>query len=249
MKKHAQQVAAWGKLLGLCNTLGDSYKPSKDSMKGTALENLLHESENQVTAVHKAEAVLANAISERQQAFHQLPFIGTRVVNALEALGPPLEHLNNVNRIRKRFRTQALYTSRGTAQESSPGGQAGQTNGGTENSSETVSRKRAQGDLNSKIDNMQLLINHLENGPPYATSEDDITIEGLKQFLVALRQKNETVLQAQRELQQTKLKRDEMLYGKNGMHNIARMVKRYVHSVYGFKSPQFKTISKIKFKK
>jgi exonuclease VII small subunit len=237
MKKHTQQVAAWGKLLGHCNTFGDSYKPSKDSMKRTALEALLNESENQITAVHNAETFLVRTINERREAFRQLPFIGTRVVVALEATGASPDRVNEVNTIRKRFRRQAL-PKKDVARNAVPAPEEA-----------PKKRKIPHGDFNSKVDNLELLISQLENGPPYAPEEEDIAITGLKQFLAKLKQCNETVAQAQLQLHVAKGKRNELLYGKDGIYHLARLVKRYVHSVYGFKSTQFKTIRKIKFQK
>jgi hypothetical protein len=238
MKKHANQVAAWGKLLGHCNALGDSYKPSKDSMKGTALEHLLHESENQVEAVHKAEAVLANAISDRQHAFRTLPSVATRVYNALEAQRPTPEYLAAVNRIRKRFSAQTLYTGR----DAIPRNEG-------EPASDKPVRKRTYGDFNSRIDNLQLLIEYLENASHYAPLEEDLSIAGLKQLLSTMQQKHEAVTEASLALQEAKVKCNEMLYGPNGMHELAQLIKKYVHSVYGYSSTQFKTIRKIKFEK
>ena len=245
MKKHAEQVAAWGKLLGHCNALGNSYQPIKDSMKSTAMENLLDESVNQIEAVHNAETSLVTAITERQQAFERLPIIGTRVVKALEAADASPEHIFDVNTIRKRFRYQAL-PKRVTAQKVSPGGQAGQTENAADPSPPA---RRTYGDFNSRIDNLQLLILQLENGPAYEPAEIDISIESLKQLLADLVARHEIVAQAQLQLYMAKAKRNELLYSRSGIYHIAKMVKNYIHSVYGFKSREFKTIRKIKFQK
>jgi hypothetical protein len=244
MKKHANQVAAWGKLLGHCNALGDSYKPGKDSMKGTALENLLAESVNQVEAVHIAETFLRTAITDRQEAFIKLPFIGTRVVGALEALGASLEQINDVNAFRKRFRYQSP-PKEVTARNAIPGGQAG--NPGAEDPPTSVKRKLPYGDFESKIDNFQLMINQLENITDYAPAQADIAIPGLKQFLAVLKQRHEAVAQAQLQLHLARTKRNELLYGRNGMYTISRMVKKYFQSTYGFQSIEFRTVRKIKF--
>ena len=244
MKKHAEQVAAWGKLLGHCNALGNSYQPIMNSIKSAAMENLLDESVSQIEAVHNAETLLVNAISERQKAFSILPFIGTRVVKALEATAASPERVFDVNMIRKRFRYQALPKGV-TALKATPGGQAGQTESAADPS--PPAQRRTYGDFNSKIDNLRLLIFQLENGSPYQPAEKDISIEGLRQLLANLVARHEIVAQAQLQLYLAKAKRNELLYSRNGMYNLSKMVKKYILSVYGFKSIMFKTVSKIKF--
>jgi hypothetical protein len=245
MKKHAEQVAAWGKLLGHCNALGDSYKPSKESVNRAAMENLLNESVKQVETVHNAETFLANAITERQEAFSKLPIIGTRVVQALEANGASLERVNDVNAIRKRFRPKR--TGRAIPSETS-GKLAAQINGDTDSLRKAAHTVRHL-DFHSKVDNLQLLINQLENGAAYATSLADISIEGLKQLLASLKQHNEKVAQAHLQLHLARKKRDELLYSTNGMHTMSRMVKKYFLSAYGFNSTEAKMVRKIKFKR
>jgi hypothetical protein len=67
--------------------------------------------------------------------------------------------------------------------------------------------------------------------------------------LAVLEQRHEVVAQAQLQLHLAKTKRNELLYGRNGMYAISRMVKKYFQSTYGFQSIEFKTVRKIKFEK
>src|SRR5687767_4027669 len=106
MKTHTNQVAAWGKLLGHCNALGATFNPSKESMKSTALTNLLTEAQKSIQAVHNAHNDLVDAINVRNRAFDKLPYLGTRIIGALEASGASPDHIADVNRIRLRFRYQ-----------------------------------------------------------------------------------------------------------------------------------------------
>ena len=246
MKKHIKQVAAWGKLSGLCNALGDAYRPSKESMKSTAMENLLTASQVQIAAVQNAETFLSNAITERKAVFDQIPALATRVIGALEATGASLERINDVNVIRKRFRYQAL-PKEAIALKVSAGGQAAPGNADAGNNS--AKHSITYGDFANKLSNFDLFISQLEKGAPYEPMEEDLTIAGLKTFSQTLKQKHEQVAQAQLMAYQERKKRDELLFGPNGMHNHARMIKKYVRSVYGFKSIEFKAIRKIQFQK
>jgi hypothetical protein len=247
MKTQVKQVAAWGKLSGHVHDLGDKYNPSKESMKATAMENLLTMSQESIEAVHNAEGALTNAINEREHVLEKLPLIGSRIMGALEASEAPLSHLKDVNRIRKRFRYQPSPEKEATAQNESPGGQAGQTAIG--GSSPLVLGRKAQLDIASKIDNFELFIKMLENGPVYEADESDITIAGLKEFLEMLKMKQFASTEAAREFSNARLKRDELLYGTNGMHGRSKQIKGYLRSKFGLNSQAFKAARKIQFTK
>jgi hypothetical protein len=245
MKKHIKQVAAWGKLSGLCNALGDAYRPSKESMKGTAMENLLTASQVQIAAVQNAETFLANAITERREAFDQIPVLGTRIIAALTALGASQERINDVNAIRKRFRYQALPKEVTAPQSSS----STQMEHGTADTEKSARHPITYGDFANRLNNFNQMISQLEKGTPYEPQEEDLTIDALKRFSAVLTQKHEQVAQAQLSLYQEKKKRDDLLFSTNGIYGNASMIKMYVRSVYGFKSTESKTISRVKFEK
>src|SRR4051812_10882186 len=124
MKALAYNVAALDKVLGLATQVGDSYKPGNTSIERTALTALLEESRKSVTAVLKAEGDLATAINQRQLAFEKLPTLGMQITGLAESGGMNQKDLQDLNRMRKRFRSQPF---KGIAQTTSPGGQAGES--------------------------------------------------------------------------------------------------------------------------
>lgn len=248
MKKHAKQVAAFDKVLGHCNDQGDSYKPSTASMNRTAMSALLEEAQKSIDAVHKTQNDLVTAVNQRHRAFDQLPVLGTRIIGALKATGAPADHIADVNRIRKRFRSLPPASNRGTAQNESPGGQTGQTSG-AEVPSTSATRKRSHLNFESKLQNFAELIGLLQNDSPYQPNEPDLSIEGLTATLEALREKHKAVDNALFAVFKARTVRNEVLFSESGIYGIAKMVKEYFKSILGTRNETYKVIRKIKFVK
>jgi hypothetical protein len=245
MKAHANNVAALEKLLGLCNTHGASYNPGNASIERTALTALLEEAQKSIQAVHKARGELAKAVNLRQRTFDDLPLLGTAVVSIATANGMARDHLDDLNRIRKRFRSQPF---KGTALKTGPGGQAGQpTPEGSAASADVPVRKNRQLNFETKVDNFAELIEFLENEPSYAPKEHEFTLAGLKEKLAALKAMNLSVQDAVTALQQARAARNEIVQNNpNGVLGTIKMVKRYFQAIFGTTSEQFRPVSKIK---
>ena len=63
-----------------------------------------------------------------------------------------------------------------------------------------------------------------------------------------MRAKNSAVINAVTSLNNARIHRNKILYAKNtGLYDIAMEVKAYINAIFGTNSPEFKTVSKIKF--
>ena len=248
MKAHANNVAALEQLLGLCNTHGASYNPGNASIERTALTALLEEAQKSIQAVHKARGELAKAVNLRARVFDDLPILGTAIVSIATANGMARDHLEDLNRIRKRFRSQPF---KGTAQTTGPGGQAGQpTPEGSAASADIPVRKNRQLNFYTKVDNFAELIEFLENEPSYAPKEPELTVSGLMTKLATLKAQNLAVHDAVTTLQQARAARNAIvLNNPNSVVNSSRMVKRYFQATLGTTSEQFKPVRRIKLRK
>src|SRR5690349_13988327 len=111
MKAQTKNLAAFEKLLGACHAHGASYNPGNASIGRTALNALLEEAQKSIDAVHKAQGNLTKAINLRQQAFDELPFLGTKVVSIAAAHDMDLAHVKDLNRLRLRFRSQPFKSA------------------------------------------------------------------------------------------------------------------------------------------
>jgi hypothetical protein len=246
MKTHAKQVAAWGKLLGHCNALGATFNPGMESMKGTALTLLLTEAQKSIEAVHEAQAIQVDAINVRNRAFDELPFLGTRIISAVGASGAPPDYLADVNRIRLRFRYQPL---KGSALKTRSGEQTEQTNGVDIPPAGTPRRPVSYLGFDNKIENLAELIGLLKKESRYIPNEDDLSVESLEAFLAELRQKHTAVSTASMALYSARQHCKKMLFANEGIYGSSVRVKKYIQSVFGYKSEQYQVVHKIRFKK
>jgi hypothetical protein len=242
MKKHANQVAAFEKLLGHCNAQGARFNPSNESMNSTALTTLLTEAQKSIQAVHNAQNDLVDTINIRNRAFDKLPLLGTRIISGLVAIRSTPDHIADVNRIRKRFRFQP---PKDTALKNGSGGQAVQTNGDAP-SATTPRGPISRLGFNQKIETMAEMIGLLKKHP-YATNEVELTIERLEALLVTLREKHKDVGAAHQALYNAREHRNKMLFHEDGIHGTSLRVKKYFGSAFGTKSEQHRVVSKIKF--
>lgn len=256
MKKHANQVAAFEQLLGFCNAQGATFNPSRESMKSTALTTLLTEAQKSIQAVHNAHNDLVDAANIRNRAFDALPFLGTRIMAALEAVDAPSDHIADVNRIRLRFRYRSpkdTALKNGSGGQAMPtdtfGRQAGQTNGVDVPSASTPRGPVSYLGFNNKVETLAELIGLLSKESYYTPNEADLSIEGLNAALAVLREKQKTVGMAQLALYNARQNCNKILFQPNGIYGISVKVKMYFRSIFGFKSEQYQAVRKIKFRK
>jgi hypothetical protein len=256
MKALAYNVAALDKVLGLATKVGDSYKPGNASIERTALIALLEESRKSVTAVLKAEGDLATAINQRQEAFEKLPALGTQILNLAESCGMEPNHLQDLDRMRKHFRSQPF---KGTALKTSSGGQAlpaesfgrqtEQANGVSESSAETTVRKNRQLSYDNKVVTLESIIEFLQEHPSYNPTECEFTLAGLKNKLEDLNAHNQRIIDAKSELVDSRGKARKIIFDrKSGIFGKSRMVKKYLRTILGPDAELYKSVSKIRFK-
>lgn len=102
--------------------------------------------------------------------------------------------------------------------------------------------------FDKKIENFADFIDFLDNSSEYKPNETEITVEGLTTKLTELKNQNSICSKTSAELEAARMARDIMMFTNGtGMVDIAKGVKRYVKSVFGATSLQYKSISDLKF--
>ncbi len=106
----------------------------------------------------------------------------------------------------------------------------------------------SQMSFDSRIDNMDKLIKLLTSVTAYAPNEADLKVTSLTTLLTDLKAKNTAVITAEAPLVNARIARNDVLYkAGTGVVDTSVDVKTYVKSIFGATSPQFKTISGLKF--
>ncbi len=86
--------------------------------------------------------------------------------------------------------------------------------------------------------------------PTYAPNETELQISTLQANLGNLKATNTAVVNAYTNFSNARITRNSILYAPtSGLVDIASDVKKYVKSVFGATSPQFKQVSKLEFRK
>ena len=235
---HAKNVANFEKLVAETTAFGETFNPSKATLKLTALNTQLATAKAAIAAVNSAEPAYKNAVSARDAAFAPLGKLITRINNALKASDTTVqEDESALTLVRK------LQGRRATAKKTEDEKKALAAEG-----KEVVEISSSQMSFDSRLDNFDKLIKLLSSIPAYAPNEADLKVEALTALYNDLKAKNMAVINAETPLSTARIARNEVLYKQNtGIVDITVDVKNYVKSVFGATSPQYKLISNLKF--
>jgi len=88
----------------------------------------------------------------------------------------------------------------------------------------------------------------LDNSGIYAPNETELQIGALQTYSTSLKNANTNVINNTTPVSNKRITRDEALYAEGtGLVDLAGLVKKYVKSLYGGASPQYKQISGLEF--
>lgn len=218
-----KNVAAFEKLVGICNDLGARYNPSKSELSTTALSALLEQAHNRIEEVEKARTNYVVAINERQASFAQLNPLAIRIVRAMVASRATPEALHDARALKRK-----LNPSRSNAQP--------EVNPAEEGSTTQKSYGVSHLDYENRVGVFSQLIKLAQSTAVYAPNEPDLKLSALKAYLAELRACSHAVIVTGNALANARNKRNDALSGKGSMHEIGTAVKAYIRSVIGLRS-------------
>jgi len=100
----------------------------------------------------------------------------------------------------------------------------------------------------NNIEHLNGIVVLLQDETNYAPAETDLTVDALIAMVSDMKIKNKACIDAETSYLNAIIVRNKLLYyPKTGVYDIAGTVKNYVSTVYGFKSPEFIELRKIKF--
>jgi hypothetical protein len=237
-KGHAKNVANLGTLITFTTGFGTGYNPSKTSISLAALNTLKEESQKNLVVVNTHYTNWSIAVEAQQSLFAKLNARLTRVINAAATGDVPPAVLSNAKALNKKLQG---VKSRKAADPVNPDGTAV-----AEEITKTNSTSRMSQD--SRLENLEKLVQLLSEQPGYAPNEPDLQVSALQNLLADFKIKNEAVKNAQMLLSNARIGRNKTFYNtETGLVKVAADVKKYVKSVYGATSPEFKQVSGLSF--
>ncbi len=236
---HAKNVSNFESLLSFVKGYGESYNPSRDTIRITALELILANSKKSLIDIDTLFPAYTNAVSARESAFAPLGKLITRVNNAIKAT----DTTENVDESVKTL-VRKLQGTRASAKISDEDKQKLATEG-----KEVNQISASQMGYDNRLENFYKLIMLLQSIPQYNPNEEDLKISTLTALYEDLKTKNTTVVNANTPLSNARIARNEVMYTPlTGLVDVSFDTKVYIKSVFGASSPQYKQVSKLEFK-
>ncbi len=235
---HAKNVANYEKLIVNITALGTSYNPSKASLKLPELNNQLSAAQECIAIVNSCEPAYKNAVSARDVAFAPFSKLITRVNNALKASDTTTQVDESAMTLVRKLQGRRA-TPKMTEEEKKIAAEAG---------NEVNEISSSQMSFDSRLDNFDKLIQLFSSVEAYAPNEEELTVAALTSLYNDLKELNTNVITAEAPLTNARIARNDVLYKPGtGVVDTSVDVKTYVKSVFGATSPQYKTISGLKF--
>ena len=242
---HAKNVANLEDLISFCIGYGASYQPSKVAIQILTLNTLLANAQGSLSGVNISKTAFINATNTRQLAFEPLKKLSTRIVNALDATDATDKLVKDAQTINRKIQGKRAGDKTKPAPTPIPPVPPIPTP-----TPEDKSISVSQLSYDSLIDHFDKLITLVSSEPTYTPNETDLQVSTLQTLLGTLKATNTAVVNAYTNYSNSRITRDSILYTDiSGLVDIALEVKKYVKSVFGASSPQYKQVSGLQFKR
>lgn len=230
---HAKNVAGFEAIISFCKGFGPKYNPVKEGIKIAQLEALHQQALLALVNLKINQTALNNATNERQLAFRDLKPYVTRLINALEVNGATDETMKDAKSINKKIRGQRATKIKDV-----------ELDGATETETKKISVSQQSFDM--LIEHYTKLMELLKQQPQYKPNETDLRNEAVIEKLNQLTGTNTRVTAAYTAWSNSRIQRDKVMYDAlTGMTALVLDVKKYVKSVFGAASVEYKQISGI----
>jgi hypothetical protein len=225
---HAKNIANFTDLIIVCKNLGTRYNPGRADLKISAVSKQLADTETAQALLNKRVPLRTSAVAQKDAAFKNLPGRTTRVVSYFKSCHPLEGELGNARTIAKKIKGE---TKKGKAAKEGAAGIS-----------------TSQMSMDSRIENLNRLIEVVAANSNYTPNEADLQVSGLTTYAGQLKSLSEAVLEAEGPENEARASRNQLLYNsQTGLVAIGNDIKAYIKSVFGASSPEYKQVSGIRF--
>lgn len=236
---HAKNVANFQELIAFCEGYDTAYNPNKDSLKLGNLKTLLENARAELDKVIAKVTDFNNAITVRQNVFADIKPLCTKIVNAFAVTDAPPQSVADAKALNKKM--QGTSTSKKTITP---------TTNDLDTTPDTKTISTSQQSYDSVTEHLAKLISLLSAEPSYKPNETDLQLVSLTALLEAMKNSIKNANTVYTNVSNARIARNEVLYKTDmGLYDTAMSIKKYVKSVFGSASPQFKQVTGIKFTK
>lgn len=229
---HAINLANFQTLITYCRGYGATYNPVIDAIKIPQLQAKYDLASQKLSEAAAKKAILNTAVNERIVGFEGLEILCTKVTNAFAVSGATIGDIKDLQTINKKIQSPA--------KKKNPVSKEGTEGDGISTSQQSY---------DSKINFFINFIQFLEAKPTYEPNEVELKVPALQTKLEGMQEKNANYDNAFFNYnQQLNSRNNEMYNPTTGLVQASKDVKKYIRSVFGASSPQFKQLNSIEFK-
>jgi hypothetical protein len=230
---NAKNIANFKLLYETCIGFGPDYNPPASNTRiHTPNMQMQHlDGDNKQKNVNTQNGIFKPLLNNRRLEYSTLDGLARKVRSSAKSSGAPVEFFKNVDSVVKKIVGTRVSKPQPT-------------------STDPAGTSASQQSFDSKLDNLDKLIEILKNQPLYGPNEYELTIVGLEVKQTNLETANNAVKTGAAPYNNAIKERNKALYTTNtGLVDVAQQSKDYVRSKFGYSSPEFKLVSKITFKK
>lgn len=236
---HAKNVANFEDLISFCTGYGATYNPSKEALTIAKLIDLQTQAKTSLQQTKTTKTGFDNTTNARQLAFKDLKPLATKVVNALAVSGATALAVADAKTINRKI--QGAKANSSTKPPTTP-----PDPNAPSPTDKTIST--SQQSYDSLIDHFTKLIEAVSQDANYKPNETELQIASLQTKLDSLKAANTNLVNSFTSWSNARINRNTILYNPlTGLVQTALEVKKYVKSVFGATSPQFKQVSGLEF--
>ncbi|MCE3228935.1 MAG: hypothetical protein K0S32_3486 [Bacteroidetes bacterium] len=245
---HGTNVANFEDLISYVTSYGGSYNPSVPGITLTQLGIMQANGSQAHNTAITSKAAAKDTERNRKLTFNELNVLSSKLIAALQACGTNAAILKAARAIDAKIKGRTKLTKADAGKQKTNTNETNSEN--PEAQTKTKKHSTRQTTFDNKVDHLANYISLLGTVPGYNPNETELQISTLNAFHGTLKNANTSVIATKTNYSNALINRDEILYKDiTGLVDIALAVKSYVKSVYGPKSPQYKQVAKLQFKK
>lgn len=227
---HNKNVANFNAVYQVLQEMGTLYNPTNQSIKLENLEPIKQLLQNNIQELNNKLPLYKNAVAKREIEIQPLSKTITKALNYAKSTVINQADKENIKTQADKLRGQRTTKPKTTETTST----------------ETISTSQLSYD--SRIANLQTLIEQLASYPQYTPNETEIKIETLQNLKNTLAESSAQVNAAANTLITARANRNKALYtDTNNVINLIKDIKAYLKSVGDPAKPYYNAIVKLKF--
>lgn len=231
---HAKNVANFETLITYCKGYMQDYDPSNNALSIESLKALYSSAKIEINNVAVEIAPFNEVEGLRKTQFKNYKSLATKIMGALQSCGAPQTVVDDAETINRKMQGKRA-----------PGKKIKLNKDGTPKNRISVSQQS----YDMKIEHLDKMIELLAIEKKYKPNEEPLKVQTLRNYKQALEAINLLVKEAYVPYERALISRNKKLYTPiEGLVPTALIVKKYVMSIYGATTPEYKNIKKLSFR-